>query len=258
MNNFTAKLESATVKIKTGISNIAKNKKMSAAIISGIGLVIVAGIAWQYIASNNGGGNKDNEPESKLSPLNCQYIVEGQVVTLKDGKEDSTSPYGNQKMTTEIVGEAAKGDFNSDGQKDYAVIITQKTDGDVGIYYYAAIALADENAGIIAGTVAVPLGDRIAIQDSAIVNQAFRVNYLDWKTDGDAVEPSPTQPVTKTFILDGIMLKEITGKRATAQVEAECTDNSGEWNADASECKGLAKEWCEQNTGTFNNGTCKF
>jgi len=236
-----------------------RNKKITAAILIVIGLVI-AGIAWQYAApkKNNGGGQEQNEPASKLSPLNCQYIVEGQVVTLKDGKQDSTSSYGNQKMTTEIVGTPITGDLNSDGQKDYAVVITQKTDGDVGVYYYAAVALADEKTGVIAGTVAVPLGDRIVIQNSAIVNQAFRLNYLDWKTDGDAVEANPTQPVTKTLIMDGVMLKEITGKRATAQVEADCTDNSGEWNADTAECKGLSKEWCEKNTGKFENDVCKF
>jgi len=50
-------------------------------------------------------------------------------------------------MITEIVGKPLIGDLNSDGQDDYAVIITQKTDGDVGIYYYAAIALADEKKG---------------------------------------------------------------------------------------------------------------
>jgi hypothetical protein len=240
--------------------NTKSIKKIVPALIIVIGLVIAGGIAWHYAAPKDNGGNgtKNNQPENKLNPLNCQYIVEGQVAVLKDGKEETTSQYGNQKVTTEIVGTPAVGDLNSDGQQDYAVVITQKTDGDVGVYYYAAVALADEKSGVIAGTVAVPLGDRIVIQDTAIVNQAFRINYLDWKTDGDAVEAAPTQPVTKTFILDGIMLKEITGKRATAQVEAECTDNGGTWNADASECKGLTKEWCEKNTGKFENDTCKF
>jgi len=42
------------------------------------------------------------------------------------------------------------------------------------------------------------------------------------------------------------MLKEITDKRATAQVEAACTDNGGEWNSDTLECKGLSKDWCQK------------
>jgi len=111
-----------------------------------------------------------------------------QVVTLKDGKQDSTSSYGN-KNDYRIVGTPITGDLNSDGQKDYAVVITQKTDGDVGVYYYAAVALADEKTGVIAGTVAVPLGDRIVIQNSAIVNQAFRLNYLDWKPTVTRLKP---------------------------------------------------------------------
>jgi len=54
------------------------------------------------------------------------------------------------------------------------------------------------------------------------------------------------------------MLKEITDKRATAQVEAACTDNGGEWNSDTLECKGLSKDWCQKNTGKFENNICKF
>ena len=260
MNNIKAKLNAVALKIKSGISGIAKNKKLVTGIIVIAGIAIIAGVALQFAKpkTDNGGNDKKEEPKSLLSPLNCQYIVEGQIVTLKGGKEETISPYGNQKVITEIVGNPETGDLNTDGEKDYAVIITQKTDGDVGVYYYAAIALANEAAGVIAGTVAVPLGDRVVIESTAIVNQAFRTNYLDWKTDGDAVESSPTQPVSKSFILDGIMLKELTGKRANAQAEAACTDNNGAWTMETNECKGLSKEWCEQNAGTFENDTCKF
>jgi hypothetical protein len=149
-------------------------------------------------------------------------------------------------------------DLNSDGEPDYALIIKQSTENDVGVYYYAAIALADEKSGVIAGSNAVALGDRIVIKDTAVVNQAFRINYLDWRTDGDAVEASPTLPVSKSFILDGVMMKELTDKRANAQAEAACTDNNGTWDKDAVSCKGLAKEWCDKNAGSFEGDTCKF
>lgn len=247
--------------IKNFIGKTVKNKKMMTVIVAVAGILMISGIAWQFIVpkkQNLGQGQNNEQPVNKLSPRNCQFIVEGQVVTLVNGKEEAISPYGAQAQTTEIVGDPVLGDLNFDGKDDYAVIITQKTASDVGVYYYAAVALADETAGVIAGTVAVPLGDRIIIKDTAIVNQAFRINYLDWKTDGDAVEASPTNPVTKSFLLDGIMLKELTAKRANAQAEAACTDNNGTWSMDTNECKGLSKEWCEKNAGVFENDTCKF
>ncbi len=257
--NLKEKATAILAVMKNDFSKIAKNKKLMTGVIAAAGIILIAGIGWHFFepkAQNQ--SKKDEQIANKLSPRNCQYIVENQVITLVDGKEETVSPYGAETQTTEIYGDPVTGDLNSDGQDDYAVIITQKTANDVGVYYYAAVALADEKTGVIAGTIAVPLGDRIVIKDTAIVNQAFRVNYLDWRTNGDAVEESPTNPITKSFILDGIMLKELTEKRANAQPEAACTDNSGTWSAGTNECKGLSKEWCEKNAGTFENDTCKF
>jgi len=257
--NLKEKAKTMLTGMKNNIGKTVKNKKIMAGIIAVAGIIMVAGIGWQFYGpKGHNQGKNDEQVANKLSPRNCQFIVENQVVTLVDGKEETVSLYGAETQTTEIYGDPISGDLNSDGKDDYAAIITQKTANDVGVYYYAAVALADEEKGVIAGTVAVPLGDRIVVKDTAIVNQAFRVNYLDWKTDGDAVEESPTNPVTKSFILDGIMLKELTQKRANAQAEAACTDNSGTWSMDTSECKGLSKEWCEKNAGTFENNTCKF
>lgn len=261
MNNTIANIKTKigifTANIKSAFSRIAKNKKLTTIIIAAAGIAIVAGIAWQFTGIKNL-VQKDNQEQNKLSPRNCQFIVEGRVVTFVNGKEETTSPYDNQIQTTEIYGDPISGDLNSDGKDDYAVIITQKTANDIGVYYYAAVALADEEKGVIAGTVAVPLGDRIAIQDTAIVNDAFRIRYLDWRTDGDAVESSPTLEVTKSFILDEIMLKEISQRRADAQAEAACTDNGGNWSTGTNECSGLTKEWCEKSAGKFENDVCKF
>ncbi|MCU0653259.1 MAG: hypothetical protein MUD10_03300 [Candidatus Pacebacteria bacterium] len=229
-------------------------------------LVIIGIAAYLFLAKPNpqtpSGGEQnpagENKPERKLSPLTAKYIVEGRIVSLENGKEETVSPYGAAKQVTESVGDPLLADLNSDGESDYALIIKQYTENDIGVYYYAAIALADEKTGVIAGSNAVPLGDRIVIKDTAIVNQAFRINYLDWRTDGDNVEASPTLPMTKSYILDGVMLKELTEKRANAQAEAACTDNSGAWDKEKRSCSGLTKEWCDQNAGKFENNLCNF
>jgi len=241
----------------THITNTMK-KIILFAIVAVIAIIAVIALTGKPKNEPKPTETENQQPVSKLSPLTAKYIVEGQIVNLENGKEETIAPYGAEKQTTEVWGTPAAGDLNSDGQNDYALILTQKTANDVGVYYYAAVALADEKNGIIAGSNAVALGDRLDVKDIAIVNNALRINYLDWKTEGDSVEASPTKPVTKSFILDGIMLKELTEKRANAQAEAACTDNSGTWNKEANECKGLSKEWCEKNAGKFENDICKF
>ncbi len=117
-----------------------------------------------------------DKPASKLNPGNAKYLVEAQLVSLENGKAETVSPYGAAKQTTEIWGTPVSGDMNSDGQADWAVILTQKTENDPGVYYYAAIALVDEAQGLIVGSNAVPIGDRIDVKDIAIVNDAVKIN----------------------------------------------------------------------------------
>ena len=223
-----------------------------------IGGIILMNKIKTSVNKQNPQTKNSNTPAVQLSPLNAKYLVESKMVNLENGKEESISPYGAQKQTTEIWGAPVSGDLNSDGQNDYAVIITQKTENDPGVYYYAAIALVDQQKNLIVGSNAVPMGDRIDIKNVAIVNDAVRINYLDWKTNGDEVEASPTMPVIKSYILDGVMFRELTEKRANAQAEAACTDNGGEWTKDSNQCKNLSQEWCQKNGGEFKDNVCNF
>jgi len=225
-------------------------------------IILVAIIAFVALKSKKENPqtpvSKNSDGTVVLTPTNAKYWVETQIIPLENGKAETTAPYGGAKQTTEIAGEPITGDFNSDGQPDYAVILKQQTANDVGVYYYAAIALVDQPKNLIVGSNAVPLGDRIEIKNFAVVNNAVKVDYLDWKTDGDNVEKTPTAPVSKTFILDGVMFKELTDRRANAQIEASCTDNGGTWNKNSLECKGLSQEWCAKTGGTFSDPACKF
>ncbi len=221
-------------------------------------VVLVLGIA-AFMMFNKPQQEKGGEqPASNLSPLNAPYLVETDIITLENGKAEGINPYGAQKMTTEIIGDPVSGDLNSDGQNDWAVVIKQQTENDPGVYYYAAIALVDEAQNLIVGSNAVPLGEGVKIENISIVNQAVRINYLERKIDGDEVESEPTVPVSKSYIIDGAMLKELTQKRANAQAEAACTDNRGEWNMDTQECSGISREMCGQFGGEFSNNLCSF
>jgi len=233
-----------------------------------IALLVLIAVAAFFLfnKSKNSPQNGNNgQPEANngqsavnLTPLTAKYWIETQLISLENGKAETVAPYGAEKQITEIAGEPVSGDFNSDGQADYAVILKQQTANDIGVYYYVAVALVDQSKKMIVGSNAVALGDRIDIKNFTVVNDAVKVDYLDWKTTGDDVEKTPTVPVSKSFILDGVMFKELTNKRANAQIEAACTDNGGVWNKAALECKGLAKEWCAKAGGKFSGTACKF
>ncbi len=224
-------------------------------------LVIAAAVIGFIVLQNGKSGDKATDngaPASKLSPLNAAFLVETDMIALENGKAETINPYGAQKMITEVEGKPVAGDLNSDGQDDWGLVLRQQTENDPAIYYYVAIALVDEEKELIVGSNAVPLGEGVKIENIAIVNQAVRVNYLERKTDGDEVEKEPTVPVSKSYILDGAMLKELTPKRANAQAEAACTDNRGEWNMEAQECSGISQDLCQQFGGKSENDLCKF
>jgi len=235
-----------------------QDMKKNIVIIAIILIAAIAGLAMMMNRKSGEGNKNGEEPAGKLSPLNAAYLVETDMITLENGKAESINPYGAQKMTTEVDGQPVSGDLNSDGQNDWALVLKQQTENDPAIYYYAAIALVDEGKSLIVGSNAVPLGEGVKIEDIAIVNQAMRINYLERKIDGDAVEEEPTVPVSKSYILDGAMLKELTQKRANAQAEAACTDNRGEWNMENQECSGISQELCDRFGGKFENELCKF
>ncbi len=222
-------------------------------------VVLVLGVAaWMMLGGPKKQEGGTQEPVSKLSPLNAKYLVETDFVSLENGKAEGINPYGAAKMTTEITGEPVSGDLNSDGQADWAVVLKQQSENDPGAYYYVAIALVDESKDLIVGSNAVPLGEGVKIEDVTIINEAVRVNFLERKLNGDEVEPEPTVPVSRSYILDGVMFKELTQKRANAQAEAACTDNRGEWNMDENTCSGISQELCDQFGGEFEGNLCKF
>jgi hypothetical protein len=168
------------------------NKKILFAIV----IIIIAAIGFGIFVFNKKFKTEtpkieNQEPAGTLTPLNANYLVETDIISLQNGKAETVNPYGAAKITTEIAGQPVSGDLNSDGQSDYAVVLKQQTENDPGVYYYAAIALVDEKIKMIAGSNAVPLGEGIKIEDIAIVNQAVRINYMERKLDGDNVEKKP-------------------------------------------------------------------
>lgn len=139
---------------------------------------------------------------------NGTYLINGQQVTLVNGKANQASAPGSASRTvTSYFGNAATGDLNGDGLIDAAFLLTQDTGGS-GLFYYVAVSLATTSPAKIQGTNAVYLEDRISPQSTEIVDGKVIVNFMDHGKD-DAMAGTPTVATTKYFSVSGTELKEI-------------------------------------------------
>lgn len=148
--------------------------------------------------------NKQYQPV--FNPLSVTYSVEGQSVTLIDGKlEVEAAPVSASKIVTMVFGEPVAGDLNGDRKADAAIILTQNSGGS-GTFYYVVAALSDGNGA--KGTNAVLLGDRIAPQNIEIKNGQIIANYADRKL-GEPMTAAPSVGVSKYLVYDGTELREV-------------------------------------------------
>jgi len=150
-------------------------------------------------------GNKNggSVSASMFDPFNATYTIDGQPVTLVDGKSEvAAAPGSASKVTTMLFGQPVMGDLNGDGKTDAALMLVQDSGGS-GTFYYVAAAM---NMGSTAqGTNAILLGDRIAPQTIAIQNGEILANYADRKP-GEPMTTAPSVGVTKYFIYNGSSL----------------------------------------------------
>ena len=117
------------------------------------------------------------------------FMINGEQITLVDGKyEQESAPGSASKTTTTYFGNEAQGDFDSDGVPDSAFIVTQSTGGS-GTFFYLATTLGGE---------AVLLGDRIAPQSTNYIDGKIIVNYADRKA-GEPMTTAPSVGVSKYF-----------------------------------------------------------
>lgn len=164
-------------------------------------LAIIAG--GIFIFSLNHYGNK---PSSTFDPSNATYTIDGQAVTLVNGKAEAPAAPGSaEQVTTAIFGQPVQGDLNGDGTADSALMLVQDSGGS-GTFYYAAAAINATSGA--QGTNAVLLGDRIAPQNLQIQNAEVLVNYADRKP-GEPMSATPSVGITKYLKYNGSILVEV-------------------------------------------------
>lgn len=204
----------------------------------GIGIAcIVAGAGIWFWASRPSTTPQENTADYK----NATYIIEGQPVTLADGRaETATAPGSASKTVTQYFGNDATGDLNADGTPDTAFLLTQSGGGS-GTFYYAVVALKTSDG--YQGTNAILLGDRIAPQTTEIRNGQLIVNYADRKS-GEPMTASPSMGVSKYLRVEGTTLKidksnliRLTSPLPNAQISSPVTitgEARGNWYFEAS------------------------
>lgn len=189
--------------------------KTSTIVGAGVAVAVALG-AWYWIKQNT----RELSPIT-ASYLNTTYNIEGQQVTLVNGRaETAAAPGSATKVVTAYFGNEATGDLNADGTPDIAFFLTQNLGGS-GTFYYVAAAI--KTADGYRGTDAVLLGDRIAPQTTQIKDGKLIVNYADRA----AGEPMTTQPsVGKSLYLKldpatlqfGIVVQDFEGEANPAQM----------------------------------------
>jgi len=139
-------------------------------------------------------------------PLNATYTVEGERITLKDGKSEiQIAPGSASKKITSVLWAPTKGDLDSNKTEDYVMILTQNSGGS-GTFYYLVAGLSFQN-GII-GTNGIFLGDRIAPENISITDGTMLVNYAERKPD-DPFTVQPSVGVSKYLIVkDGQLIEK--------------------------------------------------
>lgn len=129
-----------------------------------------------------------------LDAKNATYTVEGQEITLVNGRFENTQYFGNE----------AKGDFNGDGIDDVALLLTQDSAG-TGRFYYVAAVISSGSG--FSGTNAIFLGDRIAPQTTEFINGEIIVNYAD-RNQGEPMTAEPSVGVSRDFeVLSGRLVE---------------------------------------------------
>jgi hypothetical protein len=136
---------------------------------------------------------------------NCSYLIDGEVVTLVDGRSVAEIVEGSaSKQVTDFIISKGGPDLNGDGRGDSAVFLRQRSGGS-GTFYFIAAAFSLKNG--YEGTNAVFLGDRIEPLDIEFDGDIIIVTYLD-RLKGESFSEKPSdRKVIELMIEDGVLLK---------------------------------------------------
>ncbi len=132
---------------------------------------------------------------------NATYTIDGEKITLENGKYEGASTTDSASLKTIITyfGNEVTKDINGDGKDDVVFLIT-KTTGGSGVFFYAVAALTSPQGFV--GSHAILIGDRIAPQTTESgPYKSVIVNYVD-RAPGEGFTTKPSIGKSLQLILD--------------------------------------------------------
>jgi hypothetical protein len=183
---------------------------------------------------------------------NATYIIDGQLVTLVNGRSEVPSAPGSaSKIITQYFGNEVSYDFDGDGRTDVAFLLTQSTDGS-GTFYYVVAALNTVNGYV--GSSGLLLGDRIAPQTTEMSQNpntpnVIVVNYAD-RNPGESFAVAPSLGKSIWLLLDpktmqfGEVAQNFEGESAGLEVKLYFYNPALDQGPGGAQCtkKGLVSE----------------
>lgn len=186
------------------------DKKLKNLIVAGLIIVAVLLVLnWATSTSENTESSTSSEQMQQTATAvsgNATYVIEGQLVSLTDGKSEVEIPNSSAKTVTQLTPFVAYGDLNKDLLNDAANILVQSPGGS-GAFYYAAVVMNRGN-NVAQGTNALLIGDRIEPTSVTIVDGVYQVNYLDRPADA-AMSDAPSVEKTKMYVFIDDELQEV-------------------------------------------------
>jgi tetratricopeptide (TPR) repeat protein len=161
---------------------------------------------------------KPPEPERKakldLAVLkNCRYLINGERVTLNDGKFERGDSTDNPNFLRVYFEKAAIGKLNNNETEDAAVIYWYNGGGSGCFYQLGVITI---NQGKPFNISSISLGDRVRINEISIKNGAIVLDmFIHGLKDGLA---NPTVRTIKKYKLSDDKLVSIPSTQKTAKV----------------------------------------
>lgn len=182
-----------------------------------ITLIITLIIALVLLFSACTKETSDSKAEVVAGALNSSYLIGKESITLVNGVFEKPAAPGSAAMNkTQVWDQPVTGDLNADGKEDAAVCLINSSGGS-GTFYYIAAAIKDVNTKSYKGTNAVLLGDRIRLSKISIENGIITVVY-NTRKPGEAMSGAPTVIVSRDFLVDNGLIKELTSESATSKL----------------------------------------
>lgn len=149
----------------------------------------------------------DRTPREIFDPLNTIYVLDGEAITLIDGREEKeVIPESAIKSITIAWNKVVRADLNNDGAADAALVLMHNSGGS-GTFFYVVAAL-NGKTGKAVGTNAVFLGDRIFMENISVSGGLIIVDYLD-RGRGEPMVAEPIIKVKRSFAVKEGVLKKL-------------------------------------------------